>query len=92
MLKKKKKEISKSLETQHICFAAASNWELRNSANQVHLRSCSHRHVDLLLIIRKSHWMFYGDRILQGLPNIDVSLMLQEEEGTLTVLSLDGHV
>lgn len=36
--------------------------------------------------------MFYGDSILQGLPNINVSLVLQEEEGTLTVLSLDGHV
>lgn len=26
------------------------------------------------------------------LPNIDVCLMLQEEQGTLAVLSVDGHV
>lgn len=36
--------------------------------------------------------MFYNYRTVQALPNIDVCLMLQKEEGTLTVLSLDGHV
>lgn len=30
--------------------------------------------------------------ITQVLPNIDVCLMLKKEEGTLAVLSLDGHV
>lgn len=31
-------------------------------------------------------------RQVQVLPHINVCLMLKEEEGTLAVLSLDGHV
>lgn len=36
--------------------------------------------------------MLYNCSINQALPNIDVCLMLKKEEGTLAVLSLDGHV
>lgn len=36
--------------------------------------------------------MFYSCSINQTLPNIDVCLMLKKEEGTLAVLSLNGHV
>lgn len=36
--------------------------------------------------------MLYNCRIALALPNTDVCLMLEKEEGALAVLSLDGHV
>ena len=36
--------------------------------------------------------MFFNSSIAYTLPNIDVCLMLEKEEGALAVLPLDGHV